>query len=142
MQKILVATDGSVGAKHAVVFAAKLAGALHATLTLLHVAGNSSEAQLEEISRVEQDMGEAIAMLSDLVLKEAESEAKSTGLSKVAKRSGWGDPTESICNIASSEKVDLLVVGRRGRGQLAGLLLGSVSQKLAGVARCPLIIVP
>jgi nucleotide-binding universal stress UspA family protein len=36
----------------------------------------------------------------------------------------------------------MLVLGRRGRGRLAGLLLGSVSQKLASLAPCSVVIVP
>lgn len=36
----------------------------------------------------------------------------------------------------------LLVVGSRGRGTAASLLLGSVSQKLAHHSPCPLVIVP
>jgi nucleotide-binding universal stress UspA family protein len=38
--------------------------------------------------------------------------------------------------------VEMLVVGRRERRQLAGLLLGSVSQKLVTLAPCIVIVVP
>ena len=43
--------------------------------------------------------------------------------------------------IERSEGADLLVVGSRGHGRLAGALLGSISQKAAQHARCPVVIV-
>lgn len=44
--------------------------------------------------------------------------------------------------IAAAAEGDLLVVGSRGHGGFAGLLLGSVSQQCAHHANCPVVIVP
>jgi nucleotide-binding universal stress UspA family protein len=50
-----------------------------------------------------------------------------------------GDPAESL--IAAAEGADILVVGTRGRSPFAGLVLGSVSQRCAAAASCPVLLV-
>lgn len=53
-----------------------------------------------------------------------------------------GDASERLADLAGDEAAELLVVGARGRTALAAALLGSVSQRLAVTARCPVLIVP
>jgi nucleotide-binding universal stress UspA family protein len=50
-----------------------------------------------------------------------------------------GDPAASL--IGASKGADLLVVGTRGRSPWSGLLLGSVSQRCAAAASCPVVLV-
>jgi len=50
-----------------------------------------------------------------------------------------GDPAASL--IKASEHADLLVLGTRGRSPWAGLLLGSVSQRCAAGAACPVLLI-
>jgi nucleotide-binding universal stress UspA family protein len=51
-----------------------------------------------------------------------------------------GDPGQTLC--AQSAGADLLVVGSRGLGDFAALMLGSVSTKCAHHSRCPVVIMP
>ncbi|MDF6022471.1 universal stress protein [Streptomyces sp. JH34] len=50
-----------------------------------------------------------------------------------------GDPSEVL--VKASEGADLLVVGNRGRGGFARAMLGSVSQRCAQHAACPVVVV-
>jgi nucleotide-binding universal stress UspA family protein len=53
-----------------------------------------------------------------------------------------GDPAELLLEAIARERPDMIVVGKRGRGQLSGLLLGSISQKLVSLSVVPVIVVP
>jgi len=50
-----------------------------------------------------------------------------------------GHPAQVL--VAASRRADLLVVGCRGHGEFAGMLLGSVSLRCAIHARCPVVVV-
>lgn len=69
----------------------------------------------------------------------------------IAKRAGYPDVPVQIQVLDGSgaellsefsEASDLIVVGTRGRGGFAGMLLGSTSQSLLHHAQCPVMVVP
>ena len=51
-------------------------------------------------------------------------------------------PAHEIANVASDVGADLIVMGTRGHGPVAGLVLGSVVLRLLHVAPCPVVAVP
>ncbi|HEY3207163.1 MAG TPA: universal stress protein [Gaiellaceae bacterium] len=52
-----------------------------------------------------------------------------------------GNPADSIAKLARSRAVDLIIVGSRGRGGIAGGLLGSVSEGVVHRADRPVLVV-
>ncbi|MEM9228314.1 MAG: universal stress protein [Pseudomonadota bacterium] len=52
-----------------------------------------------------------------------------------------GDPTQEVLRAIEEVNADLLVMGRRGLGNVSGLLLGSVTQKVQARAACPVLTV-
>ena len=63
------------------------------------------------------------------------------GRAQVDRRVASGPPAKVLISEAADESV-LLVVGSRGRGGFAGLLLGSVSQQCLHHARGPVVVTP
>jgi nucleotide-binding universal stress UspA family protein len=53
-----------------------------------------------------------------------------------------GDPASKIIAVVEQTGADLLVVGKRGAGLVERVMLGSVADRLAHHAPCPLLIVP
>jgi len=142
MSPIVVATDDSPGANRAVDAAARLAKATGSPLVILTVGGNITGAELRELASAGGDLTERLEAAANEILNRARLRAAGGGVSDIRVNTGWGDPTEAIIEIVAREKADILVVGRRGRGPLSGLLLGSVSQKLASLAPCKVLVVP
>ncbi len=53
-----------------------------------------------------------------------------------------GRPASVILQVADREKADLIAIGRRGRGGVAELLLGSVSHEIVLHSKRPVLLVP
>ncbi|MBT2188360.1 universal stress protein [Sphingobium nicotianae] len=142
MERIMVATDGSAGADRAVDRAAYLAHSLSAELVIVTICGDLGASDLRALSRAGEDIGGALDSAADQILADATERAHRSGAGTVRTNSAWGDPAQAIIEMARSEGATMLVVGRRGRGRLTGLVLGSVSQKLTSLAGCAVLVVP
>ena len=57
-------------------------------------------------------------------------------------RAGLGGAARAIADTASDLDGEVIVVGTRGLTPLAGLVLGSVTQRLLHIAPCPVLAVP
>lgn len=140
---ILVPVDGSDHANRAVEIASDLATTSGAQLILLHVltrAGGynvpkelESYAKVEHIRITEKDM---IKSVGQEILANAAKRAREHGGADSAPRLESGDPASRITAVAKENGIDLIVMGRRGLGDLGGLLLGSVSHKVAQAVEC------
>ena len=64
------------------------------------------------------------------------------GLESAERHTVVGVPAERLADLADEEQAELIVVGSRGRGAFKSAFLGSVSNSLIGVARCPVLVVP
>lgn len=53
-----------------------------------------------------------------------------------------GEAARAILEFAEERGVDLIILGRQGRGTLTQWLLGNVSGKVAHKSRCPVLVVP
>jgi nucleotide-binding universal stress UspA family protein len=136
--KILLAVDGSEHALHAARTAADLARTMNAKEFRIVVAYDFIPPYLGE-----PNMQFAInARLEDAksILENAVKEVGKLPCD-VHTELIEGSPAQAIIDVATTRKSDIIVMGSRGLGTLAGLLLGSTSQKVVSHASCPVLII-
>ncbi|HLT59235.1 MAG TPA: universal stress protein [Limnochordales bacterium] len=154
-KRILVAVDGSPNAWEALAHAVALAkgvgaeriGVVHVrpSLTTLSHAYGFDELAMHHLNlarRMERELKEGETQ-SRALLREAVARIRDAGIeeSKVACHAEEGPVVRKILDVVQREGYDLLVMGSRGMGRAAGLLLGSVTQSLVANMPCTVLVV-
>jgi nucleotide-binding universal stress UspA family protein len=136
---ILVGVDGSAASRAALEWAVEEARLRNARLHVVHtwtlpVSAYAAPVGAVLDGEVLDGVRDAAEQLVSAVLDDVDAGGVEVDRSVVE-----GSPAASL--LEAAENADLLVVGSRGRGGFAGLLLGSVSQQCAQHAPCPVVIV-
>ena len=136
--KILLAVDGSEQALHAAKVAGDLVRSVKASELRIVIAYEPVPAYLGEPNL--QNTINARMNESQDVLHEAETMVGEIP-TEIHSELIEGQIADAIINVAETRNCDLIVMGSRGLGRLAGALLGSNSQKVVSEAPCPVLIV-
>jgi nucleotide-binding universal stress UspA family protein len=133
--RVLLATDGSREATRATRWLAALAPA--ADVLVLSVA-SVPHSPLDRAAM--RDLREESRARAVRVCARARARLAAAGARATTRVVDGGDPREEIVRVARQWAADLLVLGARRRGRLAGLLEGSVAPWVAGRAPYPLLV--
>jgi nucleotide-binding universal stress UspA family protein len=142
VDRIVVAVDGSEQSMAAAVTGADIARSSGASLDLITVVRPPEGWWgLEGAPPAPEALAEAITAGRQEVLDRTRAAIDATGIS-VDTVEELGDPVSAIIGHCENVGADLLVIGRRGAGLVERVLIGSVADRLAHTAPCPLLIVP
>ncbi|MCE3267403.1 MAG: UspA domain protein [Solirubrobacterales bacterium] len=132
---IVLALDGSDGSRRAIPIATELAKRDKARVVLVHVAERVPQPGTTSPPGEGEMLAELEKQAQELSEERIDTEVKSASI-------GFGGPAVPIAEIANQEDADLIVVGTRGHGAVAGVLVGSVTQRLLHIAHRPVLAVP
>jgi nucleotide-binding universal stress UspA family protein len=137
MNTILIATDGSADARAAVAEGLDLASETGARV--LFVAVRKPVLPVFGDPYWQRTVSDQLARLRP-ALKDAVAEAESRGIHADYDMLE-GDPADRIVDLARRRDVDLIVIGSRGLGAVASVLLGSVSKRVLHESDRPVLVV-
>jgi len=137
LDKVMVPVDGSDHSMRAAEAAADLVGPAGGEILLVHCHKSFpsviGEPYLQEaITRIRENSDDLIAPYRTLF--------REKGLT-VVERLLEGPPGSVLPEVAEIEKCDMIVMGSRGRTDLQGLFLGSVTHRVLRSTPCPVLVV-
>ena len=135
--KILVAVDHSEMSDRAVLAARDLAVRSKGEIWVLHLREREMGAKTG-VLRIDETTEDADAQVAASVEVLTEAGVKAHG---EVRNTIFGYAAREIVNDASEVDADVIVMGSRGRGDLAGLLLGSTAHKVSHLSDRPVLVV-
>jgi nucleotide-binding universal stress UspA family protein len=141
---ILIPTDGSRVARKAIKAGVALAKELGAKITAYsaletvqpYVYGDGYILDVSTLRNVEEQARE----LGRKRLAEVEKVAKAAGVACETLLSKPATPAQGIIDAAKRRKCDVIFMASHGRGELATLVLGSVTQKVLARSKIPVLV--
>lgn len=143
---ILVPIDGSDHSLKALDYALEFADKYSADLHIV-IAYSVTAETFNLIQRVvPRPMSESyrsdVKERNEQILSDAVQHAQTTRPHlKITQSIVQGRPADKIVEVAKERKIDLIIMGSRGIGGIKGMLLGSVADRVADHAACPVMIV-
>ncbi len=136
-EKILVAVDHSEVSARALEAARGLASLSHGEVWVLHLRERETMGKTGLLTSAESS-DEATAQVSAAVAKLTNAGIKAHA---VVRDTVFGYAAREIVSDAAGLGADVIVMGSRGRGDLAGLVLGSTAHKVIHLADRPVLVV-
>ena len=136
LTRILLPTDFSDTAQHALDYARELAGRFGASVHLLHVVPDPMQNGATEAMPVVSDLAERWKADAERRLEEIRLDGPQT-----VRAVRIGHAFVEILQYAADNAIDMIVMGTHGRGPVEHLLLGSVAEKVVRKASCPVLTV-
>lgn len=141
-KNILVGYDGSEASMKALKEAIGIARLTGGKVHIVGVIRPLDFGYIDYVSPEEIDQYEKMEISKEeKLLSRAIQQVKQEGLEAVYKILE-GDPAEELMTYADENKIDLIVVGRKGAGVLKRMLMGSTSSSLVKYANQNVLVVP
>ena len=96
---------------------------------------------MAEVEKLMGPRSEVMSFVAKKILTDAETRAKSFGVTDVQSESIEGEPAMTIIARANAHGADLIVMGTRGLGTVKSMMLGSVSRKVSNLSEVSCLIV-
>ena len=140
--KVLVPIDGSKHSTEGLRVASHFAKTNKAKISILNVIASVADVDLELSASDRDRLLESLKRRGEDLLAKAKDQMKTHGVTDISTVLVTGDsPAQEIVAFAEKEKIDLIVIGSKGKSATARFLLGSVASKVVKYSHCCVYVV-